>query len=48
MADAVTTWWFVNAIEFTGLPEMVVFLILVIMLVVRPQGLFGVAEVGGH
>ncbi len=48
MVDAVTTWWFVNAIEFTGLPEMFIFLILVVTLVVRPQGLFGVAEVGGH
>jgi branched-chain amino acid transport system permease protein len=48
MIDAVTTWWFVNAVEFTGLPEMFIFLILVVTLIVRPQGLFGVAEVGGH
>jgi len=48
MVDAVTTWWFVNAVEFTGLPEIFVFLILVVTLIVRPQGLFGVAEVGGH
>jgi branched-chain amino acid transport system permease protein len=48
MVDAVMTWWFVNAVAFTGLPEMTVFLILVLVLVVRPQGLFGLAEVGGH
>ncbi|MFC7234588.1 branched-chain amino acid ABC transporter permease [Halosegnis marinus] len=48
LVDAVTTWWFVNAIEFSALPEMTVFLILVLVLVVKPQGLFGVAEVGGH
>ncbi|GGK63366.1 branched-chain amino acid ABC transporter permease [Haloarcula sebkhae] len=48
MADAVTTWWFQNAIEFTGLPELVLFLVLVVTLIVRPQGLFGVEEVGGH
>ncbi|EMA24777.1 branched-chain amino acid ABC transporter permease [Haloarcula argentinensis] len=48
MADAVTTWWFQNVIEFTGLPELVLFLVLVVTLIVRPQGLFGVEEVGGH
>jgi branched-chain amino acid transport system permease protein len=48
VVDATTTWWFQNAITFTGLPEMIVFLILVAVLVVRPQGLFGVGEVGGH
>ncbi|MBV0903885.1 branched-chain amino acid ABC transporter permease [Haloarcula salina] len=48
MTDAVTTWWFQNAIEFTGLPELVLFLVLVVTLIVRPQGLFGVEEVGGH
>ena len=48
MTDAVMTWWFQNAIEFTGLPEMTIFLILVVMLILRPQGLFGVEEVGGH
>ncbi|KOX92790.1 branched-chain amino acid ABC transporter permease [Haloarcula rubripromontorii] len=48
MADAVTTWWFQNAIQFTGLPELVLFLVLVVTLIVRPQGLFGVEEVGGH
>jgi branched-chain amino acid transport system permease protein len=48
MVDATMTWWFQNAIDFTGLPQMTIFLILVVVLVVRPQGLFGVAEVGGH
>ncbi|MDQ2071929.1 branched-chain amino acid ABC transporter permease [Haloarcula sp. NS06] len=48
MADAVTTWWFQNVIEFTGLPELVLFLVLVVTLILRPQGLFGVEEVGGH
>jgi branched-chain amino acid transport system permease protein len=48
LTDATMTWWFQNAIEFTGLPQMTVFLILVVMLIVRPQGLFGVEEVGGH
>lgn len=48
MVDSVMTWWFQNAIAFAGLPEMTIFLILVVMLVVRPQGIFGVEEVGGH
>ncbi|WP_132061456.1 branched-chain amino acid ABC transporter permease [Halorussus amylolyticus] len=48
MTDAVMTWWFQNVVEFTGLPEMTIFLILVIMLILKPQGLFGVEEVGGH
>ena len=48
LTDATMTWWFQNYVEFTGLPEITVFLVLVIMLIVRPQGLFGVSEVGGH
>jgi len=48
MVDAVMTWWFQNAITFTGLPEMMIFLVLVLALIVKPQGLFGVEEVGGH
>lgn len=48
LVDSTMTWWFQNAIQFTGLPEMTVFLILVVTLIVRPQGLFGLAEVGGH
>lgn len=48
LVDATMTWWFQNVISFTGLPEMMIFLILVVMLIVRPRGLFGLAEVGGH
>jgi len=49
MADATTTWWFQNVVvTWTWLPEITVFLILVGMLIVKPQGLFGVEEVGGH
>jgi branched-chain amino acid transport system permease protein len=48
MVDAVTTWWFVNVVTWTWLPDVAVFLILVVMLVLRPQGLYGVEEVGGH
>jgi branched-chain amino acid transport system permease protein len=48
MVDAVMTWWYVNAVRFTGLPEMTVFLLLVLVLIVKPQGMFGVEEVGGH
>ena len=48
LTDAVMTWWFINEIDFAGLPEMTIFLILVVMLILRPQGLFGVEEVGGH
>jgi branched-chain amino acid transport system permease protein len=49
MADAVMTWVFNEGIvTFTGLPELVVFLVLVFVLIVRPQGLYGVEEVGGH
>jgi branched-chain amino acid transport system permease protein len=49
MADSTTTWLFQNqVVTWTSLPEIVIFLILVVMLVVRPRGLFGVEEVGGH
>ena len=48
LVDASMTWWFVNAVDFSGLPQMTIFLILVLVLIVKPQGLFGVAEVGGH
>ncbi|MFW6003181.1 MAG: branched-chain amino acid ABC transporter permease [Halanaeroarchaeum sp.] len=46
--DAAMTWVFQNHIAFPGLPEMVMFVVLVVVLVIRPQGLFGLAEVGGH
>jgi branched-chain amino acid transport system permease protein len=49
LTDAFATWLFVNNhVTFAGLPEMVSFLVLVGVLIVRPLGLFGVAEVGGH
>jgi branched-chain amino acid transport system permease protein len=48
VTDAAMTWWFQNYIAFTGLPQMMIFLILVVMLVIKPQGLYGVSEVGGH
>lgn len=48
LTDAVMSWWFINEIDFAGLPQMTIFLILVVMLILRPQGLFGVEEVGGH
>ncbi len=48
ITDASMTWWFQNAVDFPGLPELMIFLILVLVLVVRPKGLFGVEEVGGH
>ena len=46
--DALMTWLFINYVDFPGLPELVMFLVLVVVLVARPKGLFGVAEVGGH
>jgi branched-chain amino acid transport system permease protein len=48
LTDSVMTWLFQNYVAFPGLPEMVMFAVLVAVLVVRPQGLFGVEEVGGH
>ena len=49
MVDAVMTHLFAtDVVSFSGLPELTIFLILVGVLVVRPQGLSGLAEVGGH
>ena len=49
LTDAVTTWLFTTGIvDFPGLTEVSVFLLLVIMLIIKPQGLYGVEEVGGH
>jgi branched-chain amino acid transport system permease protein len=49
MVDGLMTYVFNSGIvKFPGLPELTVFLILVVMLIVRPQGLAGVEEVGGH
>jgi branched-chain amino acid transport system permease protein len=46
--DALMSWLFINVIDFPGLPELVLFAVLVTVLIVRPTGLFGVEEVGGH
>jgi branched-chain amino acid transport system permease protein len=49
LADATMTWWFQNVfVTMSWLPEVVVFAILVLVLVVKPRGLYGVQEVGGH
>ncbi|MDS0475558.1 branched-chain amino acid ABC transporter permease [Natrinema sp. 1APR25-10V2] len=49
LADSMTTWLFnTGLVDFPGLSEVTIFLLLVIALVVRPQGLYGVEEVGGH
>jgi branched-chain amino acid transport system permease protein len=49
LADAAMTWWFQNVlVTMSWLPEIVVFAILVLVLVVKPRGLYGVQEVGGH
>jgi branched-chain amino acid transport system permease protein len=48
LADATSTWWFINAVDWTWLPQVTVFLMLVVMLAIRPKGLFGVSGVGGH
>ncbi|WP_232685713.1 branched-chain amino acid ABC transporter permease [Halobacterium zhouii] len=49
MVDALMTYLFNEGIvTFSGLPELTIFLILVGVLVVRPQGISGLAEVGGH
>jgi len=49
MVDGVTTYFFnEGVITFSGISELMIFLILVGVLIVRPQGIAGQAEVGGH
>ena len=49
MLDAFGTWAFQNAvITFTGIDELMIFAVLVLMLVLRPRGLFGVEGMGDH
>ncbi|MFC7231086.1 branched-chain amino acid ABC transporter permease [Saliphagus sp. GCM10025308] len=49
LADSLTTWLFTSGtVPFPGLSEVTLFTLLVIALVIRPQGLYGVEEVGGH
>jgi branched-chain amino acid transport system permease protein len=49
MMDSFGTWAFdTGFIEFTGLDELMIFGILVVMLILRPRGLFGVEGQGDH
>jgi branched-chain amino acid transport system permease protein len=49
MLDALGTWAFQNAvITFTGIDDLLIFGILVVMLILRPRGLFGVEGQGDH
>jgi len=44
--DAVATWLFVNeVVTFSALPEIAIFVILIVALAVRPRGIFGSEEV---
>lgn len=49
MIDAMGTWAFhTGVITFTDLDQLMIFAILVVMLIVRPRGLFGVKGQGDH
>jgi branched-subunit amino acid ABC-type transport system permease component len=49
MTDALMDWLLVNGdLGFSQLGELAIFGLLVVMLIVRPQGLYGLEEVGGH
>jgi len=49
MLDAFGTWAFQNAvITFTGIDDLLIFGVLVVMLIIRPRGLFGVEGQGDH
>ncbi len=49
MIDALGTWAFTTGvIEFTGIDELMIFTILVVTLILRPRGLFGVEGMGDH
>ena len=44
--DAIATWLFVNeVVTFSALPEITIFVILIVALAVRPRGIFGSEEV---
>ena len=44
--DSVATWMFVNeVVGFSSLPEITIFVILIVALAVRPRGIFGTQEV---
>jgi len=45
--DALMTWLFVNeVVGFSSLPEITIFVVLIVALAVRPRGIFGTEEVG--
>lgn len=49
MIDALGTWAFTTGVlEFTGIDDLMIFSILVVMLILRPRGLFGVEGQGDH
>lgn len=49
MIDALGTWAFTTGvIQFTGIDELMIFTILVVTLILRPRGLFGVEGMGDH
>lgn len=49
MIDALASWAFqVGVVEFTDIDQLMIFAILVVMLVIRPRGLFGVEGQGDH
>ena len=49
MLDAFATWAFrVEVVTFTDIDQLLIFAILVVMLVLRPRGLFGVEGQGDH
>jgi len=49
MIDAFGTWAFqTGVITFTGIDQLMIFGILVVMLIVRPRGMFGVEGQGDH
>lgn len=48
IVDAVMVWMFQNHVDFPALPQITLFALLVAVLVVRPQGLFGIAGGGQH
>jgi len=49
MIDALASWAFqVGVVEFTDIDQLLIFAILVVMLVIRPRGLFGVEGQGDH
>lgn len=49
MIDALASWAFqVGVVEFTDIDQLMIFAILVVMLIIRPRGLFGVEGQGDH